>query len=975
MDVLSIIRIAFLAIIGLFVVICLLVGLKRGLTKSVHRLIWLVISVLLAVLASNIALNIASETVTDFAMEQLAGSGAMEQIGELFVASPTLEHYLPTLALHLVAPILFLVFFIIFAILTAIIGAIINIFLKKLKAMEKGPLPRLGGMFVSAIGGLLIAVSLLTPFAGYMVTVSNVYAKVEEIGVMGEDGLDEETSTLLTGIKDDGAIKFVYTLSTPMFKGVTSYTNADGRKSNVVDDLNAILDFVPAVMGIAELNFNDIENLDLTPFKNIVNKIGDNVQMRAIVAEILSYATTKWYNGEEFMGISVKAQLPEDLDFILDPILVKLKDTTKTTVKADLNSFITEIDTLKTVYPAVMEISEMNFSDLKSLDTTPFTTIAETIGDTAIVKEIVVSVMQRAGGNWLDAKAFMNINIEETLPEDLKGCLTPAYEVLAYCSDNTIVEDLEKFISVLDAFKYISGDLDALTNLDFNGTDAISNMDTTCLHDLVEHTSSSELVSEILANVLSKAGTKWASGQTFMDVNFEESLPEDMQGALTPAFELVATSTKDNLKANLTAFANLFDDMKAVYAKLDGFKDVNLNPDNLDSFDTSAIKGIATAIDEAKSPLTAEVVAIIIAKAGTNWENSMPFMGMNIEETLPEDLKGTLTSAFTYLASSTKDNVSEHIEQFALLFDDMKDVIADVDGMTEQQFGADALDSVNVSFIRKIAATTENASSCLTADIVAAIVGKAGSAWLVPSEFMGLNIKAQLPENYKNNLDSSLNALANTTGETVCEDLNDFADSINVLVNTYKYMQERNDDEVTQEELSETLSDSLSTVTEHNKDMVADMVDSALNDENINNGLPTDEDSLDAIGSIIKGALDNIAKQNQEQAENNKTSGSNEMSEATKNDAKAINNIIDFASSGSDITEEKADGLIDSVLSSNAISQSIKDYTDGEDSSSIAINETQKSAIADAIEKKSESENLTDAEKDTLEALKKLFGI
>ncbi len=1084
MTILTIVNIAFWVIIGIFVLISTLIGFNRGIVKSVNRLIMLVISILLAVLTCNLIMNISGEQISNVVITQLNNSGAIKEFEELFTASPTLEQYLPTLAMHLVAPVIFLFLFILYALLTLIIGAIINIFLKGLRNKEKGVLSHVLGMITSAVGGLIISVSVLMPFAGYGLNASKVYTQLENEGLIETTEAEgaNELADGLRGIKDQFVVNFVYTLSSPMFNGVTTYKNVEGKNSSVVEDVYSILGFVPEVMNLSKMDFTDVENIDLTPLKNIVSGIGDNAQIKTIVAEILSYASGKWLNNEPFMGLNIKEQLPEDLKFALDPALNKLKSTTKDTVVDDLNDFISEIETLKSVYPAVKEISKMNFSDVKSINTTPFSQIANALGNTKIVKEMVVNVMHEAGDRWLNNRAFMDINIEGMLPEDLKNCLTPAYERFINTSNETVVDDLNDFVSVLESVKAVYVDFENISKLDFTTIDSMMNIDTKYFYDLAEHASTTELGNKVLANVLSKAGEKWVVSQPFMQTNINENLPEDLKGSFNPMFELLSNSTDKTIKSDLTEFALLLDDMKVIYKDIDGFTKQKFNYVSLKSFDVSNIRSISTAVKNAKSHLTDDVTANIIAKLGENWQTSKPFMNVNIEESLTQDLKNTFTPAydmfantsaetvaldvdkfatlfedvrnvlldideikkltfnttsdiqnmnttafhnlaehancqqlsskvianimskagtnwansqeymginineqlnndlkdtftpaFTLLGSSSHETVSANLEQFACLFDDMKGILGGVDGMTNQKFDADNIEKIDVTPIRTISSGVENANSTLTGEVVAKVMNKAGTKWLTPSEFMGLDIKSQLPNDYKDSLDGSLNTLKSSTKDSVGGDLNSFADSVNSLVNTYKYFKNLNNTQTAETELTKALTDSLATVTKDNKEMVANVVESAVSSGNLQTGLPTDEGSTKAVTAVITGALDKIAEQN----EANKNASTGDVSQETKNDAKALDSLIEFSKSGQEPSETQAQAVVDNVLKSEAISGSVKNYANQTDSTTIAVSEEQKNAIETAITNKENSGDgtLTEEEKATLEAVKKLFGI
>ena len=855
-DLVMIVNIVYLAFAGLFVLIGVLVGLKRGLFKSAVRLIFLVLSAVGAALVVTIIVNSTAPTLTNLVMDNkdsLVGENAA-MVNEVLEASPTITEYLPLIVVSAVAPIAFLLLFIVFSLISLGLGAIVKAIFKKMLPEKPGVVSRILGMVLSMACGVVIATCSLLPVTGYLTLAGNTYEKLEAAEVIQptEDENAEKLTTLVKDGKELFIVKTEYFLGGPLFKWSTSYKISSGEGSNLVDDVDGYSDLVPVAMDLSKVDFSDVENIDVQPFRKITAVIKDRAALRTVIAEILSYASDKWVNYEEFLGLNIKESLPEDLKDSFDPALNKLAQTTPDTVTDDLNQFIDEIEALGKSYSSIERLSKTDFSDISAVDLSPINDIIDAIENTVIVKEIV-------------------------------------------------------------------------------------------------------------ANVISDAGERWLNGQAFMEMNIEEQLPEEFKGLLTPAFQMFADTTKDNVIAHLREFVNLFGDVQGVLTEVDALQETQFDVEHLADLDITPLNNIATKIDEAKSSLTKELVAGLIAKVGTAWGNSEEFMGINIEEQLPEEFKGLFDPAYDSFASATKNDVGEKLVDFANMLDDVKTILGRINDLTEQSFDGDNLDSVDVTPIKAIAGDVENAESTLTKELVAGLVSRAGTSWLTPEEFLGLDIKSQLPNDYKNSLDSMLTKLSNTTKQTVGDDLNGFADTIASISKTYAYVKAFSSTEADMTDMATALTDALSTVTDDNKEILADLMTDVIGDVVANEG------TAEVVTGIITRALDTIAEQN--------ASGDGTSSEVADY-AEAVNTIINYTSSES--TEEvSASSIVETVTASQTLSNVIKDYTSDEESASIDVDEEQKAAISSAIQSYEEEneETLTDEEKETLEALKKLFGI
>ena len=76
-------------------------------------------------------------------------------------------------------------------------------------------------------------------------------------------------------------------------------------------------------------------------------------------------------------------------------------------------------------------------------------------------------------------------------------------------------------------------------------------------------------------------------------------------------------------------------------------------------------------------------------------------------------------------------------------------------------------------------------NSDLTKPIIANLIARAGTKWLDGEAFLGLDLKGQLPDGYKNFFDAVLGVMKNTTSDTLVNDLTDFANTVVDVVATF----------------------------------------------------------------------------------------------------------------------------------------------------------------------------------------------
>lgn len=331
-----------LGVFAVFVIVDALSGLSKGLIRTLVKVASIVVAAVVAFSITPTLLAKAYEIALPYLDDLLVN------FNELFTASPTLEAYLPTLATSFITPIVFIAVFAVCLLVVAIVRAILNLILKAILPQKKGILSRVTGLVAGAVGGALVALCFVFPITGYFTAVPNIYANVQEIVSTEENPIDPTVEETIINLPNAPSVKFVNDLTKEYFDQFVSYDNGE-EQASILDDLTTMTSVVSPAIRFAK-TVNDVETMDVQAVRDIVDIIGNNKQLRTIMAEVLSSASQKWLAEEAFMGFNLKEMLDPDYKFALDFVLLDLSVTTEATVVADLNSLADTIVTLQRIY-------------------------------------------------------------------------------------------------------------------------------------------------------------------------------------------------------------------------------------------------------------------------------------------------------------------------------------------------------------------------------------------------------------------------------------------------------------------------------------------------------------------------------------------------------------------------------------------------------------------------------------------------
>ena len=221
---------------------------------------------------------------------------------------------------------------------------------------------------------------------------------------------------------------------------------------------------IPDFMGLAELDFSNLETVDLTAIDNIIDGLGESIWIKSIMAEAFSTAGEKWYNNEEFLGINLKQTLAEQEPAyanVLDGVLLKLSGSTKDNVVDLMHDLVSTVQSFsKTVaYLNNLNSGEMTLENLnqnlgdvlKGLDATTVELITPAFDP---------EVLQTAGLSQQDAEVVSGIlgdvlnGVVELSDEEVEAEAQALGTLISYVTtpDATNAPEPEEIVSaVLDS--------------------------------------------------------------------------------------------------------------------------------------------------------------------------------------------------------------------------------------------------------------------------------------------------------------------------------------------------------------------------------------------------------------------------------------------------------------------------------------------------------------------------------------------
>lgn len=448
----------FLGVALIFVVLGVVKG-TRGAARSTVSLLCTVTAAVGAFLLSGPLVSTLGDYLALWVTNIISNFPAA---ADLLSVSPSLAPYLESVAFAFVVPVVFLLVFIVLKIVLGIVGLILKAFIPKSKGIAVAS--RGLGLVISVLSSLIAVVCVLAPFAGYANLASEYYSKLENEGVITATEQGKALEDVIKNSKDGQAVKLVYSLTGKFFDSSLTYSDENGKKTELKTELDVIVVIAGRALDFSETDFSDIASIDVQPVHAIVKALNGSGEIKTVVAEVLKKAATEWKNGNEFLGINLKEQLPDGYKNSLDVALNRLAETdgekivytdADGNVVGDLPDFASAIETMIKLYSysnllsnsaSAEQLADELANAVKAL--TPGA--VELIGDA--VKTIVSNDMglsEENGEALADIVTDCLKNVAQASDEEKEKEAEALSEIITSVDNGTALEDADKLVSTV----------------------------------------------------------------------------------------------------------------------------------------------------------------------------------------------------------------------------------------------------------------------------------------------------------------------------------------------------------------------------------------------------------------------------------------------------------------------------------------------------------------------------------------------
>ena len=746
-------------IFALFGIIGALGGFSKGLIRSAVKVVTIILAFVVAFSVTPLVLSKAYELALPTIDDLLA------KFGDVFVASPTLKEFFPTLVQALIKPIVFIVVFAVCLLVAFLVRAIVNLLLKPVLPKKKGLIGRLGGLALGLVAGVMVALCFVFPIVGYFTAAPSVYTNVSDIISTEEKPIDTAVEEAIINLPNNKSIKITNDLAGSYFKKLVTYKDGETEVS-ALDDLVYITSLVPPALRFVN-SVGEIETMDHQAIRDVATILGKNDKWRTIATEIVNYASQKWIGNEGFLGFNLQEKFDPDYKIVLDVILYDLATCTPDTIVDVLNDIANTIETAQTLLlPPILSLVN-SAQNIETLDDQAIRDIGQALGEHPKLRAMATEIVNSAATKWLNNEPFLGFNLQEMLGDELKTVFDPMLNDMANCTENTLVDIINGVADSVKAVKDIIPSVDSFVK----SSGSIETMDDQAIRDIGAVLANNDAFRSMAAGVVNQVATKWLNGEEFMGINLAEKLGTELKPVFDPMLNDMATCTQDNIVGVLNDMADTIQAVKPLIPAVKEFVD---SVGDLSSINDQAIRNIVEILaDNEKLRILATDT---INTASTKWLNNEAFMGINLAEKLDPELKSLFDPILADMSACTPDTIVDVLNNMA---DSVKSVQSIIPSAKEFVNSVSSISTLNDQAVRDIGKVLEDNDEFRA--MATDIINTAATKWLNGEEFMGYNLQEKFDPDYQMVLDLMLKDLSECTPDNVVEVLNKIANSIETV--------------------------------------------------------------------------------------------------------------------------------------------------------------------------------------------------
>ncbi len=205
------------------------------------------------------------------------------------------------------------------------------------------------------------------------------------------------------------------------------------------------------------------------------------------------------------------------------------------------------------------------------------------------------------------AQYFATLSENETVFDKFVATLTrPAFKFSSTIktSDGTEIDSFKEIKFVIK----LAPKLKALENMDFSD---MSNVDFTAINAILDEVDDSDLISTIISEVLSKAGTEWKAGNEYLGINLKQQIATNAPGyenALDGVLDKLSTCNRANCSEVMREFTKALQSISSMVTYLNNLSNSSTETgstptaqelaDLLKGLDQSTVDMILPAVSE-----------------------------------------------------------------------------------------------------------------------------------------------------------------------------------------------------------------------------------------------------------------------------------------------------------------------------------------------------------------------------------------
>ena len=461
----------FLVFAAVCIVFAALMGLKRGVFKSAVRTVSLFVSALVSLFLVKMILPSLLKMLTNTVLEQfLGGNGLVEDLMKAESAFTALE----ALIVAFIAPLAFVLVYFIVNKLFLIVCFIVNTATKStLGVIEKKiPCRRLFGALISILGAIVTLAVVATPFGGYVETIDHIKTSIVEVQDENAEENEmfadlseslDEISPLTHGIADSVAVSIPYKMGGCLFyDSLTSIHIAKNSgiidediKTSLEDEVIGVLEFIPVIGNLDEMQFADVGNMNIDPLKNIANVLKDEDSsdvVRVLLADIFATASTEWLAGNSYLSINLKDMLSGEAEMFWPSVEVILLDLSNTHVSDVGDNIITLVETFDGIQQTFLYMTKIANS-IGSGENVNVDDVVE------MLKNLTPQAAKAMSASMTPIMTQTGIGDENA--QALSGILTASLEEMATLTQSGSDEEIEKEAAALNTVLSLAMDPNA----------------------------------------------------------------------------------------------------------------------------------------------------------------------------------------------------------------------------------------------------------------------------------------------------------------------------------------------------------------------------------------------------------------------------------------------------------------------------------------------------------------------------------